>query len=237
MSFIKGIKYNFKGLVMSLRTPQLFVLGVLRFAVVLILAIVSSGLIIFWHDQILSLIWTMPEPGWLFYLWKIVSWILSITLASISIVISYLISQLFFGVFIMDYMSKITEKMMTGQVDSPNISWFPFFIYLIRQEIPRAVIPVFISLIVMILSLFTPLSPVLIIVSSLIAVSFLAWDNTDLVPARRMFTFRERAGFFKKNILFHLGFGVCFLIPWVNILFLSFAPVGATLYYLENKRE
>jgi CysZ protein len=39
-----------------------------------------------------------------------------------------------------------------------------------------------------------------------------------------------------KAIPFHLGFGLPFLVPILNILFLSFAPVGATLYYLETRR-
>jgi CysZ protein len=36
-----------------------------------------------------------------------------------------------------------------------------------------------------------------------------------------------------KTLPFHLGFGLLFLVPVLNILLLSFAPVGATLYYLE----
>jgi uncharacterized protein involved in cysteine biosynthesis len=39
------------------------------------------------------------------------------------------------------------------------------------------------------------------------------------------------------NIPFHLGFGILFLIPFLNMVFLSFAPVGATLYYLDNQDE
>jgi CysZ protein len=38
----------------------------------------------------------------------------------------------------------------------------------------------------------------------------------------------------RGQLSFHLGFGLCFLIPALNMLFLSFAPVGATLYYLEH---
>jgi CysZ protein len=38
-----------------------------------------------------------------------------------------------------------------------------------------------------------------------------------------------------KTIPFHLGFGLPFLVPILNIVFLAFAPVGATLYYLEKQ--
>ncbi|MBW2022400.1 MAG: hypothetical protein JRI51_05955, partial [Deltaproteobacteria bacterium] len=63
----------------------------------------------------------------------------------------------------------------------------------------------------------------------------LSWDNTDLVPARRMMPFRERFKLLLKTLPFHLGFGLPFLIPGANIVFLSFAPVGATLYHIEKE--
>jgi len=136
----------------------------------------------------------------------------------------------------MDYMSRITEKIILGRkVPFEQGSWINFFFYLIKQEIPRAIIPVVISLIIMLLSLMTPVSPIIIIISSVTAVVFLAWDNTDLIPARRMEPFNVRLKFLRKNLMFHIGFGTLFLIPWLNILFLSFAPVGATLYYLDKE--
>jgi len=75
------------------------------------------------------------------------------------------------------------------------------------------------------------------VISSVAASVFLAWDNTDLTPARRMIPFKARLSFLKQNLGFHIGFGLLFLIPGLNILFLSFAPVGATLYYLEKDQE
>jgi CysZ protein len=72
------------------------------------------------------------------------------------------------------------------------------------------------------------------VVSSAAAVIFLAWDNTDLIPARRLVPFGERLRLLRSTLPFHLGFGLLFLIPFLNILFLSFAPVGATLYYIEK---
>ena len=241
MNIYEGIKYNLKGVLLSLKTPKLLMLGLLRFFVVVFFSFLLSGLVLYWHEQILAMIWKMPDSGWLIYLWKIVSWILSLVLAAISMVMAYLISQLFFCVFIMDYMSRITEKMISGEDAQPDPdsdigSWFVFFVYLIKQEIPRAIIPVLITLLIMIIGLLTPISPVIIAISSIVAIVFLAWDNTDLTPARRMLPFKIRLRFLKENIGFHIGFGLWFLIPGLNIIFLSFAPVGATLYYLETTK-
>ncbi|MCK5162608.1 MAG: EI24 domain-containing protein [Desulfobacula sp.] len=234
MNLYYGIKYNIKGLILALKTPKLLMLGLLRFFIVLFFTLVISGLILYWHDEILLMIWKIPESGWLVYVWKLVSWLLSVFLAVIAMVLSYLIAQLFFCVFIMDYMSRITEKIILGrEVPIEQGSWISFFIHLIKQEIPRAIIPVVISLVIMLLGLMTPVSPIIIIISSVAAVVFLAWDNTDLIPARRMEPFNARIKFLRKHLMFHVGFGLLFLIPGLNILFLSFAPVGATLFYLE----
>jgi len=85
-------------------------------------------------------------------------------------------------------------------------------------------------------SWLTPLGPIVTILSSAVTVIFLAWDNTDLIPARRMEPFKERFRRLTSTLPFHLGFGILFLIPLLNILFLSFAPVGATLYYIDKYR-
>lgn len=236
MDLFEGIKYNIKGVILAFKTPKLLMLGLLRFVFVLLLTLLFAGLILYWHNEILTAIWEKPDSGWLTYLWHAVSYLLSIGLASISMVISYLISQLLFCVFIMDYMSRITESIILGkQIQTSQESWFNFFIHLVKQEIPRAIIPVIITLLIMLLGLLTPLSPIIIFISSIAAAVFLAWDNTDLVPARRKYSFKIRIGFLKKNLMFHIGFGILFLLPGLNIIFLSFAPVGATLLFIEKE--
>jgi len=168
-------------------------------------------------------------------MWHVVSWLLTLLLMGLSAVISFLVAQILFSVMIMDTMSRITEQRVSGrEKETKHISWFKYFFYLLRQEIPRTVIPVMITLILMVLGWFTPLSPVTTIISALVAGVFLAWDNTDLIPARRLEPFGDRFKFLFKNLGFHLGFGLWFLIPVLNILFLSFAPVGAALYYIER---
>lgn len=235
MELISGLKYNIQGLLLGLRTPSLLVLGVLRFVIILALTFLLSGMILYWHDAILSMIWQKPDTGYLVWVWHTASWLLSLLLAAVSMVVSYLVAQLFFCIFIMDYMSRITERIILGrEMNAPSVSMVSFFFYLVRQEIPRAVIPILITILIMVLGLFTPLSPVILVASSVTAGVFLAWDNTDLVPARQMLPFSRRMGFLRQTLMFHIGFGLLFLVPWLNILLLSFAPVGATLYHIDK---
>jgi CysZ protein len=235
MDFFRGIQYNIQGLTLSLRYPKLLWLGLLRFAVILILTVLLSGMILLNHDTILSGIWALPEKGLMVVVWHLVSWLLSLVLAAVSVVIAYLVAQVCFNVFIMDYMSRITEKIVLGKEVSPvDASWLKTGAYLVLQEIPRAVIPMVITLAVMTAGFFTPLGPVILVVSAVTAGVFLAWDNTDLVPARQMRPFRERLRFLRRHLAFHIGFGLLLIVPWLNILTLSFAPVGATLYHIHK---
>jgi CysZ protein len=235
MNLISGITYNYRGLKLGLKTPMLLFLGLVRFLVIVILTVVAAALILEYHSEIMSLLWGKPESNWIVWMWYVVSWLLTLLLMGLSAVVSFLIAQILFSVMIMDTMSRITEQRVSGrEKEAKHMSWFKYFFYLLRQEIPRAVIPVMITLILMVLGWFTPLSPVTTIISALAAGVFLAWDNTDLIPARRQESFRDRFKFLIKNFGFHLGFGLWFLVPVLNILFLSFAPVGATLFYVER---
>ena len=238
MDILKGIKYNLKGLKLGLKTPKLLFLGLLRFLAVIILAIGLGSIILIYQQDIISAVWSKPESVWITWLWYLVSWLISTVLIIISSVLSYIIAQLVFAVVVMDMMSRITESIITGSVsEDSGLPFFSQLVFLIKQEIPRAIIPVIILVILSLIGFLTPLGPVITILSSLIAAIFLAWDNTDLVPARRFIGFKKRFGMLTKNLTFHLGFGLLFLVPVLNILVLSFAPVGATMFYLDKNSQ
>jgi len=235
MQLLDGVRYNLRGLWMGLRNAKLFFWGMLRFLLLLGITILLVGLVLVYHDDILAVLWTRPESVWIVWLWHLLSWILTLMLVALSVLFSYLISQILFSVLIMDTMSRITERLTTGTVkEGAPLPFFALFFFLIKQEIPRALAPVGASCLLILLGWFTPLGPLVVLLSSVLAALFLSWDNTDLTPARRSVPFGERWRFLLRSLPFHLGFGLPFLVPGLNILVLAFAPVGATLYYIEK---
>lgn len=88
----------------------------------------------------------------------------------------------------------------------------------------------------MALGALTPLGPFLALIGPAVVVIFVAWDHTDLIPARRREPFKKRFAYLLKNLPFHLGFGLPFLVPGLNLVLLSFAPVGATLFVLQAEK-
>jgi CysZ protein len=237
MSFFSGVVYNLRGLGMGLKAPRLLVMGLIRLAAVIIITIFAASLMLFYHREILGLIWTQPESRWILWVWYLLSWLLSLVLVGLSAVLSYLASQILFSVFIMDQMSRITEKMITGHVvESQKMPWLQQFFHLIRQEIPRATLPVLITLLLTLAGWLTPVGPIVAFISTVLVIIFLSWDNTDLTPARRLESFKKRFKLLLATLPFHLGFGILFLIPGLNILFLSFAPIGGTLFFLDRQK-
>ena len=235
MGFLNGLLFNLRGLKLGLTTGKLLFWGLVRFALLLLIMSVLTGLILAYHQDLMNLLWAKPESRWLLWLWHVVSWLASLFLIGLSAIVSFIISQVFFSALVMDHMSRITEAQITGAIAEPQkVSLWKMFTAVILQEMPRSLIPLILSLLIMVFGWITPLGPVLTLLSSALAILFLSWDNTDLIPARNLVPFKKRFGFLMETIPFHLGFGLPFLIPVLNLVFLSFAPVGATLYYLEK---
>lgn len=238
MNFFSGLSYNLKGLKLGLTTPRLLMLGIIRFILIAFLVFIAGAVVFKYYQDIFTMLWIRPDSMWLVWLWYLVSWIVALLLFAMGAIIAYLLGQIAFAVFIMDRMAQITERIITGKVIQPHdASVFKTMVYLIQQEVPRAIFPVFLSAILMVIGWLTPLGPVLTFVIPAVAIIFLAWDNTDLIPARKLIPFKDRFQFLKNNLFFHFGFGLLFLIPIANILFLSFAPVGGALFYIDREKQ
>ncbi|MDD2603248.1 MAG: EI24 domain-containing protein [Desulfobacterales bacterium] len=238
MGLIRGFKYNLAGLRLGLTTPKLLMMGLVRLGAMVAVTIIGMVLALTYHDALMSALWQRPESLWWIWLWYLASWLLAVVLVGMSVIVGYLVAQVLFSVLIMDLMSRHTEQIATGrEVPPPPMGKLRWLVFLVGQEVPRAILPILIGLVLMAVGWLTPLGPILAVASSLAAAVFMAWDSTDLVPARRLEPFRRRWGRLTGNIGFHLGFGIWFLIPVLNLLFLSFAPVGGTLFAIESAGE
>lgn len=235
MGLIRGFRYNLAGLRLGLTTPKLLVMGLVRLGAMIAATVIGAALALAYHDALMAALWQRPESLWWVWLWYLASWLLAVVLMGLSAIVGYLVSQVLFSVLIMDLMSRHTEQITTGrEVPPPAMGTLRWLAFLVAQEVPRAILPILIGLALMAAGWLTPLGPVLAVASSLAAAVFMAWDNTDLVPARRLEPFRRRWRRLAGNLGFHLGFGLWFLVPVLNLVFLSFAPVGGTLFAMET---
>lgn len=235
MGFVHGLRYNLRGLQMGLASGRLLFWGLIRFILIVVITIAVAGIILNYRVQLTELLWAKPESVWVAWLWHILSWTVSLVLVSASAILSFLCSQILFSAVIMDHMSRITEFQATGSVDEGQKKRIlAYLLHMIKQEIPRTIVPLIVFFVLALLGWISPFGPLPALISAVLSIIFLSWDNTDLVPARRLIPFRKRYRFLMASLPFHIGFGLPFLIPGLNLLFLAFAPVGATLYYVER---
>lgn len=235
MGFLQGLRYNMQGLRVGLTSGRLLFWGMIRFVLVVLITVGLAAIILAYQVKLTELLWAKPSSVWILWMWHLLSWFVSLFVIALSAVLSFLVSQLLFSAVIMDHMSRITELRATGGVvEGKKLTLFGTLLHLIKQEIPRVVFPLLVSFLLLVVGWITPFGPLLAVASAFISILFLSWDNTDLVPARRSITFKERFRLLLSTIPFHIGFGLPFLIPGFNLLFLSFAPVGATLYYIDR---
>jgi CysZ protein len=236
MELIQGLIYNVRGLWFGVKHFKLLFLGFSRFTFAVLIAVLMVALALTYDQVVTEFVWVKPESRWILWLWHLFSWFVSLFLVALSALLAYLVAQVLFSVLIMDLMSRMTEREVTGSIREPSGTplWKQMF-YLLKQEIPRSIVPLLISFLILILGWLITLGPLVLVISSGIAIIFLSWDHTDLIPARQMIPFKERFRFLRKTLLFHIGFGLPFLVPGLNLLFLSFAPVGGTLYYINKQ--
>ena len=82
MKVLDGMIYNIRGLWLGIKTPKLLLLGLIRLAAVIIITMILASLILIYHQEILNLIWIKPESRWLLWLWRLLSWVLSLFLGN-----------------------------------------------------------------------------------------------------------------------------------------------------------
>ena len=71
MNLLTGITYNIRGLLLGIKTPRLLFLGLIRFFVIIGITIVAAGVVLFYHNEILSLLWAKPQSLWIIWLWHL----------------------------------------------------------------------------------------------------------------------------------------------------------------------
>lgn len=235
MQLIFALKCHLDALTLVKHKKILAFLAALRFLILIAFIVIFSWVALSYNDTFLNYIWEKPSKILLTLVWYIVLIFSTIILLFAGAILAYIISQILFGILIADYMSALAEQIITGKQSEEKISFsLTYLIYLIRQEIPRTLFPLILSTSFMVFGWLLPLNFIWVILSSFLSCALMAWDYTDLVPARRSMPFKERLHMFKSNFVGHIVFGLPFLIPFVNVIFLSLAPISGTVFFLKE---
>jgi uncharacterized protein involved in cysteine biosynthesis len=90
---------------------------------------------------------------------------------------------------------------------------------------------------IFIVSTILLLIPGLNVIGTLVAAFLVGWDFYDYPLARRGWTFGRRFRFVLREFWAVLGFGLCLVIPGIQIILLPLAVAGGTILNVEALRE
>ena len=172
------------------------------------------------------------------------AWIIGILMILVlfifQILISVYLANLLSGVF-GEQLSLYTEQHLTGSAaPSPEGNLLKIFVRSVVEELKGIAFFAAGFCVILLFSFLPLIGPIIIaILSPIWSALSLAFDFTAPTSERRGMHFREKRRLLFDNWLSALGFGLgvlpMSLIPILNFLFIPFAIVGGTRWYLQHE--
>ena len=220
----RGVRAFPAGFTWLLRHPRYLTL-------LMVPSILAFGLLIGLWGEILDLsqwfvgiaYWDKPQAWYWLALWWVGWALLSFVPIAVSVLGIYLLMKILASPLI-EWVSIAIEKDITG-LEPPHLT-LRQQITVIWGELQKAVVILVVPILLLLIPGFN--------VISLPAAAFLiGWDFFDYPLARRGWSFRERWRFVAGELWSVLGFGLWFIIPFLNILLAPFAIAGGTMLGVE----
>jgi CysZ protein len=214
------------------------ILAVLPFLVTLTLYIFAFYIFVDHADDLLEMVWS-PETGesswivgWLHWTYThIVKWILYFVVLIIMFY-TFIVLSIALASPVYDYISTKYESVYYH--DAAQEGAAPSgrgLLTVLKEELKKAVL----MLIIPIPLIFVPVVGTLL--SFLVASVFIAWDFTDFSLARDCPLLKDRMRAVWQHKWSLLGFGSPILIPFLGLVIMPFAILGATTLYFDRMKR
>lgn len=236
-AFSEGFRFHRKGIRFGFSHPSFLILSVLPFLVTLVLYIFAFYMFVDHADDLLQMVW-QPEAGesswivgWLHWAYiHIVKWILYIVVLIIMfytfIVLSVVLASPVYDFISTKYERVYYQDALEGEATTSGKG----LLTILKEELKKAVL----MLIIPIPLIFVPVVGTLL--SFLVASVFIAWDFADFSLSRDSPLLRDRMRAVWQHKWSLLGFGSPLLIPFVGLLLVPFAILGATTLYFDRMK-
>jgi CysZ protein len=214
------------------------VLAVLPFLVTLTLYIFAFYVFVDYSDDLLRMVWH-PETGesswivgWLHWTYiHIVKWILYLVVLVIMfytfVVLSIVLASPVYDYISVKYERSYYQNAPEGEAASSGRG----LLTILKEELKKAVL----MLIIPIPLFFIPVVGTLL--SFLVASVFIAWDFADFSLSRDCPLLRNRIRTVWQHKWSLLGFGSPLLIPFLGLVIMPFAILGATALYFDRIKQ
>ena len=237
-AFSEGSRFHVRGIRFGFSHPSFLFLAVLPFLVTLALYIFAFYVFVEYSDDLLQMVWNPATGqsswivGWLYWTYThVVRWILYLVILVIMfytfIVLSIVLASPFY-----DYISvKYERAYLQNTSQEGATSSGRGLLTILKEELKKAAL----MLIIPIPLFFVPVVGTLL--SFLVASVFIAWDFADFSLSRDCPLLKDRIRAVWQHKWSLLGFGSPLLIPFLGLVIMPFAILGATTLYFDRMKQ
>ena len=237
-AFSDGSRFHVRGIRFGFSHPSFLFLAVLPFLVTVTLYIVAFYIFVDYSDDLLRMVWS-PETGesswvmgWLHWSYThIVKWILYLVVLVIMFY-TFIVISIVLASPVYDYISvKYQRSYYQNAPEEEATSSGKGLLTILKEELKKAVL----MLIIPLPLFFVPVVGTLL--SFLVASVFIAWDFADFSLSRDCPLLKDRLRAVWQHKWSLLGFGSPLLIPFLGLVIMPFAILGATTLYFDRIKQ
>lgn len=237
-AFSEGCKFHIKGVRFGFQHLSFLALSALPFVIALCLYIFAFYLFTLYADDLLRMLWHLGNSessryvGWLYWaymhLMKVFLYLIVLVVMFYTfIVISNILASPVYDYLVTRYHRTYYPDAYAVQTTSPKKG----MLTVIKEEVKKAVLMLVIPLLLLLIPVIGAL------LGFLVAAIFIAWDYVDFSMARDCPLLKDRIKGLWRHKAFFLGFGCPLLIPFLGLVILPFAILGATRLYFDRMRQ
>ena len=236
--FIEGVGFHAKGVRFGLEHRSLLVLAVLPLIAALIIYAATFDFFAVHLSSLPHALWRVDPGsssrvvGWLYWVYMhILKYLIDLIVLGV-MVYTFIVFVNILGIPFYDRIAAGMEKIYgCARPEDPSGGLISGGILMVREEVKKTLLILFLPP----LLLFIPV--VGTAAAFVLAPVFTAWDYADYALSRDHVLLRERLRVVWRCKAHLLGFGAPLLVPFVGLLLLPFAILGATRLYLEKLRS
>jgi len=237
-AFSEGWKFHIRGIRFGFGNFSFLSLSVAPFLITLALYIFAFYMFTLYAGDLLRMVWHIEAGesskymGWLYWAYlHVVKFLLYLIVLTVMfytfVVLSNILASPLYDHISIKYERMHYHHKPPEQVASPVKG----VLTVMKEEVKKALL----MLVIPVPLLFIPV--VGIVLSFIVAGVFIAWDYTDFSLSRDYPFLKDRIRAVWRHKAILLGFGCPLLIPFVGLIIMPFAILGATKLYFDRMKE
>jgi len=228
--------YHLKGIKFAFKHVSFLFLSLLPFLITVALYVTLFFVLVHNADYLLDMIWKVkPDESskyvaWLYWVYMHVIKFTLYLLTFIIMLYTFTVAANLFASPLYDFISTRYERLFTQSSNKePSLPFFERISRVLKEEIKKSLFVFILPFLV-----FFIIPVIGFVLSFILAAAFIAWDYIDFSLSRYKPELKERLKTLWRFRYYFFGFGFPLLIPVLNIVFLPFSILGATILYFDK---